>query len=196
MATHGGTHERLFSIWTGMRERCRNKNHAAYPRYGGRGVSVYEEWDKSYTTFRDWALSHGYKKDLSIDRIDNDGGYHPLNCRWATMVQQCNNKSNCNYLTLHGERLTTIEWSRKLKIPRSTILNRISRGWSVEDALCTPVECQSVLIEYNGETKELNEWARVLNIPKGTLWARLNVYKMSFEEAITKPIKRRKQRTA
>lgn len=90
--THHETKTRLYRIWRGMRSRCNNPSDAAYKHYGGRGITVCPEWNKSYETFRNWALSHGYSPDLSIDRIDNDGNYEPSNCHWATQSEQNANR--------------------------------------------------------------------------------------------------------
>lgn len=88
---HGGSGTRLYDIWKGMRARCNNPNHKAYPQYGGRGIKICREWD-AFASFREWALANGYREDLTIDRINNDEGYEPNNCRWASYVEQRHNQ--------------------------------------------------------------------------------------------------------
>lgn len=89
--THRQSHTRLWNIHRAMKQRCENPNCAAYERYGGRGIKVCAEW-KHFEAFYEWAMSHGYADDLTIDRIDNDKGYSPDNCRWTTAKVQAQNR--------------------------------------------------------------------------------------------------------
>lgn len=89
---HGKTNTRLYRIWCHMKDRCYREGNNRYQYYGGRGIRICEEWKNDFQKFYDWAVTHGYRDDLSIDRIDNDKGYFPGNCRWVDVATQSRNR--------------------------------------------------------------------------------------------------------
>ena len=109
---------RLYNIWSGMKQRCYNKNKPCYKNYGGRGITVCDEWRHSSDAFYDWALKNGYADNLSIDRIDNDGNYEPNNCRWATMKTQANNQRDRSETIRIKEIESAIEYISSLPNPK------------------------------------------------------------------------------
>ena len=122
---------RLYNIWKCMRQRCNNPHNPSYPRYGGRGITICPEWNE-YAVFRDWAMRNGYNDSLSIDRIDNENGYMPDNCRWADAKTQTNNTRRNHYINFHGEKRTMAEIARMTGQTYSTIQHRVDRGQPLE----------------------------------------------------------------
>ena len=134
---HGMTGTRPYRVWQNMHRRCREKNNKEYKRYGGRGISVCEEW-KSFEVF--WEdMKEGYEEHLTLDRIDNNKNYTKDNCRWATLEEQGNNKRNNVLLSYKGETKTAAQWSRDLGINANIIYRRVKRGWSDERTLTQKV---------------------------------------------------------
>ena len=129
--------ERLYNIWVGMRQRCRDKNSKDYKRYGGRGIAVCPSWE-DYRTFRDWAMSSGYEDTLTIDRIDSNGNYEPNNCRWASYKEQNNNLRSNVMVIYEEEEMTMKQLAEKVGMSYTLLKQRLSRGWTVEKAVNTP----------------------------------------------------------
>ena len=121
-----------------MKTRCYNPKYSLYHRYGGRGITVCDEWKKSFVAFRKWALDNGWKENLSLDRINNDGNYEPGNCKWSTSVEQSNNRRTNRLLTFDGVTDSMANWSRALNIPYHVIRYRLEKGWTDEKTLSTP----------------------------------------------------------
>lgn len=126
---------RIYIIHKGMKQRCYDKNYRKYKNYGGRGITICDEWLDDFGAFYDWAMNNGYRDDLTIDRIDANGNYEPSNCRWITNVEQQNNKTNNVLLTYNGETKTAMQWSNELNINIHTIYTRHSRKWSDKECL-------------------------------------------------------------
>lgn len=133
----------LKSRWDGMITRCYRATDPGFKNYGGRGITVCDEWLSSFDVFYEWALKTGFNPTLSIDRKDNNKGYSPDNCRWATMAQQASNRRGNQTVQAFGVIKTIAEWWRDSRcvVPRyETIRQRILKyGWAVEDAITTPV---------------------------------------------------------
>lgn len=137
---HGLCKNPLFYTWYQMVQRCHNPNHQNYPRYGALGRTVCEEWRNDPQAFINWSESHGYKEGLSIDRIDNEKGYSPDNCRWVDRFVQQNNMRRNHWITANGETHTISQWARIKGVRRTLILKRLKLGWSEERAVNEPID--------------------------------------------------------
>ena len=126
-----------YTSWSAMRARCKNPNLKEYPRYGGRGIAVCERW-QSYENF---LADMGRRPTLghTIDRIDVNQGYFKENCRWATAIEQANNRTRQTYLEIDGVRKTQAQWLRQFNLKKPTFQTRIRNGWDVKTALTHPV---------------------------------------------------------
>ena len=137
--THGFRHTRIYKIWTDMKQRCFNSKDTHFRQYGGRGITVCDEWKDNFMSFYNWSMANGYTDDLTLDRIDNNKGYSPENCKYATRQEQANNRRSNHFLTYNNETHSLSDWSRIMGIKYSALLNRIRRNWTIERALTTPV---------------------------------------------------------
>lgn len=129
---------RLYRIYNGMKYRCNLETDTGYKWYGSRGIKVCEEWMKDYQSFKNWALNNGYADDLTIDRIDNNGDYEPLNCRWVSVDEQQQNTRRTMKIEYQGLVYSMRKLAKKFNINHNTLYGRLKRGWSIEKALTPP----------------------------------------------------------
>lgn len=191
--------KQLSIVLSSMITRCYNTKHKEYKKYGAKGITICDEWigAKGLDNFYEWAINNGFsgEKDskgyniLSIDRIDNDKGYCPENCRWATRKQQARNKSITIWVNYKGEKDTLKGFCEKLNLNYHAVFLRIyRRHWSVDKALSTPLR-NDYDIAYNGKHYTLKELSRELGICADTVKYQVKKKNKTFEEAIVHCLK-------
>lgn len=196
---HGLTKTRLYRIWADMKKRCSSTHYAHYDRYGGRGISVCDEWENDFTAFYKWSIENGYGDSLSIDRINVDGNYEPSNCRWVTSKEQHRNTSKTIWLEHNGEIKPLVQWCEELGVNPTIARDRYGNGHRNFDIIMSKKKLKTNSIEtskqrgstikiaINDDSKTISEWAEVLGVPKNKLisWKDRNgvVY---LKEMITK----------
>ena len=125
MSTLRQRNKKIYWAWKSIKQRCKNPKCHAFKNYGARGITVCEEWE-AFEPFCRWAIENGYRDGLEIDRIDNDGGYSPENCRWISRKQNLNNRRNTLLLTVGGVTKPRTEWEDLAGIPRGTV-----KAWAI-----------------------------------------------------------------
>lgn len=138
---HGMSYSPIYRVWSDMKRRCYNKNEPEYINYGARGIAVCPEWKDSFEAFyRD--MGERPFRGATLDRINNDGNYEPVNCRWVTNKENNRNKRKHRMITHNGETLCSAEWAEKCGIEPRLFRGRLNRGWSMEEAMM-PVKHRS-----------------------------------------------------
>ena len=125
---HGLTNTKLYTKWSGIVQRCTNPNAIHYDMYGGRGITICDEWRNDFYSFYSWSIENGYKDGLTIDRIANNKGYYPENCRWTDLETQANNTRRNHYITYNNETKTLTQWARLLNVNVETLRYRVNHG--------------------------------------------------------------------
>lgn len=197
---HGMSYSKIYTAYKHMKDRCLNSNNKEYRRYGGRGISICDEWlgDNGFDNFYNWSIKNGYSEQLTIDRINNDGNYEPNNCRWTTVKQQNHNTSQNRLLTYNGETHDVTEWAELLNIERGTIFARIKYGMPIEQILFKkPTKNKKVEIYKDGKLIDTfnsqKEAANFIGVTPSTISGYLNrgvknpdgyVFKYAYEETL------------
>lgn len=180
--THGMSRSDLYAVWCSMKARCHRPSDADFHLYGGRGISVCDRWKNSFTAF---VSDMGPRPDgFSVERIDNQKGYSPGNCKWASSKEQSANRRVTRYLTFGGVSRPLLEWAALLGIKPCTIYQRLHGGASDEDALNTR-NLRRRYISHNGKEMSLAEWSAATGIRKGTIYQRLRAG-WSVDRALTR----------
>lgn len=150
---HGMSRTRLYHEWVSMRNRCKNPNDKSASSYYLKGISVCKEWNSDFSAFRDWALSNGYSDSLTIDRIDNSKGYSPDNCRWVSMAEQQQNRTNNVYVEYNGKQWCLRTLCTEIGFPYKLAHRRYKRaktsGKTISaEILFTPIHTEKIAHKY------------------------------------------------
>lgn len=169
---HKMSRTRLYGIWQSMKDRCYNQNVRSYRDYGGRDIKICDEWMVP-DNFFEWALTNGYRDNLTIDRIDNNKNYEPSNCRWSTVEEQSRNRRSNVIVEYSGKEMTLIEVSEKTGLSQKALYARYSKGLRGEK-LFAPIaeQGESREVDYYGEIITLRELSNITGINHHTLSSR------------------------
>jgi hypothetical protein len=133
---HGMSRTKIYNVWHDMINRTTNPLYKRWKDYGGRGITVCEQWRKFENFYADMG---GIPQDMTLERINNDEGYNPNNCKWASYHEQFQNRRTTKIIEFSGEKLSLTEWAKKTGISLSTLRGRLKLGWSIESCFSTSV---------------------------------------------------------
>ena len=190
---HGMHNTRIYTEYMKMKHRCLNNNNPSYFRYGGRGITICDEWlgENGFINFYNWSITHGYADNLTIDRINNDGNYCPENCRWVDMKTQANNRSNNNIIEYNGTKHTVSEWANIYGLEYYNLYNRIfNLNWPIDKALNTPINDNIIKVKnaITGKEKYLSELAIEYGKNPKLVYDRVIRNKWDIDKALTTPV--------
>ena len=183
--THGMAGTGPYYAWGNMKKRCNNRNNPDYHSYGGRGIKYCPKWERFEGFWED--MKDGYSSDLTLDRIDVNGDYCKENCRWITLKEQENNRTNNKIINYKGKDLTLSQIADITGSNYNSIQNRLRKGISIEEAVNIPLQEQ---ITYNGVTKSVSEFAAERGMTYHQLKKRL-MRGWTVERALTQPLRKR-----
>lgn len=169
---HGMSRTPTYHAWASMKQRCYNAKQNRFARYIGRGIQVCERWRNSFIAFLEdmGEMPEG----MSLDRIDNDGDYCPENCRWATATQQANNTHRTRYITINGEKRLARDMAEEFGISYGLVSNRLTNGWTLEQALELEEHHDRRAITIDGQTLTMAQWAQRMGLSRQAVHIRIN----------------------
>lgn len=189
---HGMTRTKVYRAWINIKVRCLDPDCKFFEHYGGRGITMHPGWQDSFEGFYKEVGDPPTPKH-SIDRIDNEKGYEPGNCRWATMKEQSNNTRRNRPVTINGETKNLMEWAEVFGIAKQALMYRLRTGVPVETALTTPIRGHRKnghLVTIGRSTKSITAWIEEIGINRQTVFYRMREG-WSAEKALTTPVKPR-----
>lgn len=141
---HGSYQTRLYKVWAGIKIRCKYSKTNGFDNYGGRGITICDEWLYNFENFKEWAINNGYDEnakygECTLDRIDTDGNYSPNNCRWVSMKEQSRNKRNNKKIEYNGKLYCQSELAEMAQLKNDTFYQRLKRGWDINKIMTTPL---------------------------------------------------------
>lgn len=199
---HGMTDTRLYAVYKAMKQRCCNPNDKSYKNYGGRGITICDKWlgEDGFMNFYHWSIKNGYDEnaprgECTIDRIDNDSGYSPDNCRWVDSKVQAMNKQTTARFYIEGEKLNLIEISNKYGIDYNILRGRIYTNKDTIERAVFDEHIRDTLLTCDGITLPLKEWCKITGISLSAMHQRIGIHKWTHERAIKTPMKKPKTYT-